>query len=367
MQKQQSVAAIIFFLVIVWMVIPRDNTESLGPPDSIRTVNAVPVDQPTTDILDSLLVRTLEVPAETHMIQTRVRGVTKAFRHVQVRAETAGRLAYEPIPRGARVEAGEVLCELAVDDRGANLTEAESRSEQAEFEYAAAVDLQGRGLQSDVVVAQLKSARESASAAVVRAKIALERTKIRAPFAGIVEMRDVEIGDLLNGGAVCASVLDDSPMLLVGMIPEQNIGSLVVGANVEANLVNQKVITGKVSYLARASDAASRSYRIEIEIDKGFSGLREGITAEIMVDTETVLAHLIPSSALTLNDGGELEVKTLDPNNLVKAQGVAIIGDENTQLGNRIWVTGLTGRVNLVTVGQEIVFDGQRVNSTTGY
>ena len=70
------------------------------------------------------------------MKQTRVRGVTKAFRHVQVRAETVGRLAYEPIPRGARVEAGEVLCELAMDDRGANLTEAESRSEQAEFELS---------------------------------------------------------------------------------------------------------------------------------------------------------------------------------------------------------------------------------------
>ncbi|MDG0998572.1 MAG: hypothetical protein P8P42_08160, partial [Gammaproteobacteria bacterium] len=124
MRKQQSVAAIIFFLVIVWMVVPRNDTQSLGPPDSIRTVNAVSVDQPTTDILDSLLVRTLEVPEATHMKQTRVRGVTKAFRHVQVRAETAGRLAYEPIPRGARVEAGEVLCELAVDDRGANLTEA---------------------------------------------------------------------------------------------------------------------------------------------------------------------------------------------------------------------------------------------------
>lgn len=349
------------------MVFPRSDTESLEPPDLGRTVNAISVGQPTTDILDRLLVRTLQIPEESHMKQTRVRGVTKAFRHVQVRAETAGRLAYEPIPRGARVEAGEVLCELAMDDRGANLTEAESRSEQAEFEYAAALDLQERDLQSDVVVAQLRAARDSASAAVIRAEIALERTKIRAPFAGVVETRNVEIGDLLNGGSVCASVLDDSPMLLVGMIPEQNIGSLSVGANVEAKLVDEKLLTGKVNYLARAADAASRSYRIEVEIDKSFSGLREGITAEIMVDTESVFAHLIPSSALTLNDSGELEVKTLDSNDLVKARAVAIIGDENTQLGNRIWVTGLAGRINLITVGQEIVFDGQRVNSTPGY
>jgi multidrug efflux system membrane fusion protein len=142
---------------------------------------------------------------------------------------------------------------------------------------------------------------------------------------------------------------------------------LLVGADVEAKLVDEKLLTGKVSYLARAADAASRSYRIEVEIDESFSGLREGITAEIMVDTESVFAHLIPSSALTLNDSGELEVKTLDSNDLVKARAVTIIGDENTQLGNRIWVTGLAGKINLITVGQEIVFDGQRVNSTPGY
>jgi multidrug efflux system membrane fusion protein len=217
-----------------------------------------------------------------------------------------------------------------------------------------------------VVVAQLKAARESAAAAVVRAKLALARTKIRAPFAGIVETRNVEVGDLLNGGSICASVLDDSPMLLVGMIPEQNISSLVVGASVNAKLVDEKLLTGKVSYLARASDATSRSYRIEVVIDEGFTGLREGITAEIMVDTESVSAHLIPSSSLTLNDSGELEVKTIDSNDQVKSRSVAIIGDENTQLGNRIWVTGLTGSINLITVGQEIVFDGQRVNTTTG-
>ena len=366
MKKQQTVATVILFLVVVWMVVPRGDTETIDNFEEIRTVSAVEAGQPTTDILDSLLVQTLPVAEKTHMKQTRVRGVTKASRHVQVRAETAGRLSQEPIPRGARVEAGEVLCELAIDDRAANLTEAESRSEQAEFEYLAALDLQERGLQSDVVVAQLKAAKESAAAAVVRAKLALARTKIRAPFAGIVETRNVEVGDLLNGGSICASVLDDSPMLLVGMIPEQNISSLVVGASVNAKLVDEKLLTGKVSYLARASDATSRSYRIEVVIDEGFTGLREGITAEIMVDTESVSAHLIPSSSLTLNDSGELEVKTIDSNDQVKSRSVAIIGDENTQLGNRIWVTGLTGSINLITVGQEIVFDGQRVNTTTG-
>ena len=68
----------------------------------------------------------------------------------------------------------------------------------------AAVDLQARDLQSDVVVAQLKAALESAEVAVTRAQLAVDRTQVVAPFDGVVEQRSVEVGDLLNVGSVCA-------------------------------------------------------------------------------------------------------------------------------------------------------------------
>ena len=60
------------------------------------------------------------------------------------------------------------------------------------------MDLQARDLQSDVVVAQLKAALESAEAAATRAQLAVDRTQIIAPFDGVVEIRSVEVGDLLE-------------------------------------------------------------------------------------------------------------------------------------------------------------------------
>ena len=68
----------------------------------------------------------------------------------------------------AGVEAGDLLCELAVDARDSNLNEAQSRLEQARFEYKASLDLQERGLQSDVIVAQQKAAVAAAEARPLR-------------------------------------------------------------------------------------------------------------------------------------------------------------------------------------------------------
>tara|TARA_B110000503_G_scaffold14943_2_gene20623 strand:- start:39640 stop:40743 length:1104 start_codon:yes stop_codon:yes gene_type:complete len=367
LKKQQLVAIVIFIAVVAWMLIPREGISTAGEAKPAVVVTAAPEGSNAGEGLETPLVRTLAVSEEDYTQQIRIRGRTQAFRHVMVRAEEPGKLISEPVARGARVSQGDVLCELAIDARDANLSESLSRLEQTQFEYKASLDLQKRGLQSEVIVAQQKAAVAAAEAAVRRAELALARTKILAPFDGVVETRSVELGDLLNVGAVCASVLDDSPMLLVGLVPEQNITALEVGSLVEAELGTGMRISGHVTYLARAADTSSRSYRIEVEINNSNTSIREGITAELLVDAQDLRAHQIPSSALTLDDTGEIGVKILDRNNVVQFQRVNIIGDSSNRLNPGVWVTGLSGSTTLVTIGQEIVFPGQRVDSTTTF
>ena len=362
MKKQQLVAAAIFGLVVLWMVVPH-NAETLieKPSETPKVVVAIPEGEPASENADTITVRAERIGPQTYIERIRVRGRTQAYRHVEVRAEQAGRLVSNPVARGARVSEGDILCEIAIDNRAADLQEATSRREQAQFEYAAALDLQERGLQSDVAVSQLKSALDSSEAQVSRAELALQKTKIVAPFDGIVETRSVEMGDLLNAGTVCASILDDSPMLLVGLVPEQDVSALAQGASVSGRLLSGELVSGTVSYIARAADPMSRSYRIEIEVDAKHENLREGITVELLVDANEVAAHLIPSSALTLDDSGSVGVKIIDSSGSVLFRHVEIVGDNTNQLNPGIWVTGLQGSVTLVTLGQEIVFPGQTV------
>lgn len=368
MKKQQLLAAVILVAVVAWMGLPivsPDNAETVIGDSRTKpiTVVALPEGGADSESPDVVTVRAERINSQTYIERIRVRGRTQAYRHVEVRAEEAGRIIGNPVNRGARINEGDVLCEIAVDNREVNLQEAVSRQEQAEFEYEGALDLQEQGLQSDVVVAQLKAALESSKAAVARAKLALEKTKIVAPFDGIVETRTVEVGDLLNIGAVCASILDDSPMLLVGLVPEQDVGALATGARVTGRLLSGEEVEGTVSYLARAADSISRSYRIEIEVDSRYENLREGVTVEILVNANEVIAHRIPSSSLTLDDTGKVGVKIIDRNNTVQFYNIEIIGDETNQLDPGIWVTGLRDTVTLVTLGQEIVFPGQIVEA----
>ena len=366
-KKQQIVAVLLLLALCAWLFIPRP-AESVGEDELAREAAVTPIvalaeDAPAGDATDVAFVRANRILPQVYTSTVRVRGRTEAYRLVEVRAEQAGRIVSNPIPRGARVSEGDVLCEIAVDTRQTDLEEAVARREQAEFEYEAALDLQRRDLQSDVAVAQYRAALESARAAVARAELALEKIRIVAPFDGIVETRTVEIGDLLNVGTVCASVLDDNPMLLVGLVPEQDVGRIEIGAEVSAELVSGETITGRVIYLARSADPSARSYRIEVEVDPGQLAIRSGITTEMQVGASRISAHLIPPSALTLDDAGLLGVKTIDRRNIVEFRNVEIVGDNTSLLNPGVWVTGLDGEVNLITVGQEIVFPGQTVTT----
>lgn len=365
MKTQKLVALGIVVVVVVWMFIGQSNT-SLDINSEAETpdvITAISEELPAPNETAGFTVRAARLSARDYVEYVRVRGRTEAFRSVDVRAEQSGRVVATPVLEGARVTAGDVLCEIAVDTRESDLLEAKSRAEQTKVEYDAAQDLKRQGLTSAVSVAQAKAAHDSATAAVARAQLALDNIKVRAPFDGVVESRPTEIGDLLDRGNVCATVLDDDPMLVVGLVPEQQIGKLAIDAPVNAELLTGERVAARVTYLSRSADEMSRSYRIEATVEQNEEQILDGITAEMFIAASNTRAHLIPPSALTLDDNGLVGVKILNSNNIVAFNPVTVVGDETSQMDAGVWVTGLPEQVTLVTHGQEIVFPGQRVET----
>ena len=183
MNKQKLLALSILAAVVGWMAIPREQNfvqDESADSSSLR-IEVSSEGSSGSEDPGTFVVRAQRISPESYVRQIRVRGRTQAFRHVEVRAEVAGRIVKEPVERGSRVKEGDILCEVAIDNRQVNLSEALSRLDHAEFEYLAALDLQVRELQSVVIVAQLKATLESSKAAVARAKLAIEKTQIVAP------------------------------------------------------------------------------------------------------------------------------------------------------------------------------------------
>ncbi len=364
MKIKHFVAIGLIVIVVVWMAYPRERgalDDGYPLPERDGAVSAVSGNAAINNDNQNFTVRVARVNSQSFVQNIRVRGQTKAFRLVDIRSEVSGRVISTPFIRGARVKAGDVLCEIAVDSRAVDLQEALSRQEQAQMEYQGALDLQERGLSSRVSTAQLKAALDSTAAAVKRAELALQKTQITAPFAGVMETRAVEVGDLMDMGGQCASLLDDTPMLLTGVVPEQEVGKLFLGAPVTASLLTGETVQGKVTYISRAANSSARSYAIEIELENTDFAIRQGVSAEIFIASNETQAHLVPASALTLNDEGLVGIKIVDQNNVVRFASVTIIG-ENTTVDPGMWVTGLPDSSVVITHGQEIVFPGQVVN-----
>jgi len=331
-----------------------------------------------------------------------LRGQTEAARQVQVSAETTGRIVSQPLRKGAFVAEGQLLCQLDPGTRAAQLAEAsarlieagargpESRARVAEAEARlseteindnAARKLSEGGFASQTRVAQTMAAVESARAAVQAAKSGLEsasagvqaaeanvaaaereieKLTINAPFAGLLETDTAELGTLMQAGTLCATIIQLDPIKLVGFVPETEVAKVQVGAMAGARLASGQEVVGRVTFLSRSADTSTRTFRAEVEVPNTDLAIRDGQTVQILIQSDGRIAHLIPQSALTLNDDGDLGLRIVAAGDLAQFVPVAVLRDTI----DGVWLSGLPDEASVIVVGQEYVTDGVKVAPT---
>ena len=339
-----------------------------------------------------------------------VRGETEAMRQVAVMAETTGPVISEPLRSGATVTAGDVLCQIdpgttavrmdvaraqiaeiiarrpeteaRIPEAEAQLLGARAALEEAKINSDNAKKLSQRGFSTTTTVAsttasvaaaeaQVVSAEagvkaaaagidaldaqlESARSSLAEAEKEIERLTIAAPFSGILETDAAELGSLLQPGTPCATVVQLDPIKVVGYVPEINVSRIQTGATAGARLIDGREVTGMVNFVGRSADEQTRTFRVELLVQNEDLSIRDGQTAEIVISTEGKKAHLLPQSALTLDNQGTLGVRVVSDGNTALFQPVTILRD--TQEG--VWLNGLPDQADVILLGQEYVTDG---------
>jgi membrane fusion protein, multidrug efflux system len=307
---------------------------------------------------DTALVRAVQSEAETRTLFLDVRGQTAANRMVQVKSEVAGKIIDLPSEKGLFVNKGDLLCRVAEDSRRAEYTQALAELESAKLEHDGFVDLNKKGLQSGIVLAKAKAALEESRTQTENARLALMKTEIIAPFNGVVTGQQAEVGDYLSPGSVCVSLMEVDPMLVAGRVAEKNIGQIRLEDEVAVQLITGERHIGRVSFVGHAPDDKTRTYPVEVTINNPGALIRTGLTAEMQVPVGAENVHLISPASLVLDDVGSVGVRIVDGDSRVRFMPV-IIADENPA---GIWVKGLPASVDLITVGQEEVSEGQLVS-----
>lgn len=349
--KSWLVSLGIIFAVVVWLI----SGQIGGSSEIVSSSDDMIAKSPAAK--NAVRVRTQS--AELVLRTIIVNGKTAPARFVELSAETDGRIVSIGADRGANVERGGIIVRLDERDRKARLAQAEATVRQREVEYEGRLKLKSGGYVSAAQLQEAVALLEAAKTERLRAQLDLGYMNIRAPFAGALQSRVVEVGDFVKRGDPIATYVDNRTIIVSGSLSEFDAHYVNVGDMAEAQLATGETVQGRIRYVAPVADDATRTFDVELEIDNADGALRIGGTAELRVPAEEVLAHRISPSLLTLDDAGNVGVKIINNDGLVEF----VVADIALSSNDGIWLTGLPQDATIITVGQGYVANGSRVDT----
>ena len=332
------------------VVIAARNAEADAKPFAVRTAVLEP-----TERADTLIVR----------------GRTELDAEVPVRVETSGTVEARLVEKGEFIEPGTEVCRLDAGTREAVLRQAEAaraqaaaQLEQARFDLDSNQQLADRGFAAQSRINGLQAAADAAQASVAaaeaqiaQAREELERATVIASVGGLVQDPVAEVGDVLQPGGVCVTLVDTDPLIVTGQVPETEVGSLEVGMPAGVRLVTGEEVTGEVTFIAAAADPETRTFKVDVAVPNPDAELRAGVTATAAIALEPIRAYPIKASWITLDDEGRIGVGIVEDDDTVGFAPLRILAQDI----DTTWVTGLTPGTRVITLGADYVVPGQRV------
>lgn len=292
-----------------------------------------------------------------HARTIRLSGLTAADKRVALAARADGVIERLALVKGGTVAEGDVVMTLEGPETVAQEKIAAIALAQAERDLERSERLFAGGNTPEAEVTNARSARDAAVAELARARAAVERLDLKAPFAGIVDTLDAELGEWVQTGTPVATILALDPILVQAEVSERDLGAISVGAKARVRLVNGQELDGTVRLVAREASAETRTFQVEIALPNPDLALPSGMTAEVMLSAAPVRAVLVPRSVITLADTGELGLRVVGADNVTAFAAITIIDDTPEGLV----VSGVPAGTRIITAGQDLVRNGETV------
>jgi len=338
-------------LIMVWLVSGSFGDDETPTDDAHANATGVAATQ------SKVRVRTQTAEEIIRMII--VNGKTAPARIVELSAETDGRVEFIGAERGANVERGGTIVMLDERDRNARLAQANATVKQREVEYEGRLKLQSKSYVSEAQLQEAIAQLEAAKTELRRAELDLEYMATRAPFDGALQSRVVEIGDFLKRGDPIATFVDNRTIIVAANVSEFDARHVAVGESAEARLATGERVRGTIRFVAPVANEATRTFAVELEVDNQAGQLRAGGTAELFIPAETIYAHRVSPSLLTLDDAGNVGIKIINSDGAVEF----VVADIALSTSSGVWLAGLPETATIITVGQGFVNSGTVVEA----
>ncbi|MBN8479449.1 MAG: efflux RND transporter periplasmic adaptor subunit, partial [Burkholderiales bacterium] len=228
-------------------------------------------------------------------------GSLRSDESITVRPEVAGRIAAIGFNEGQRVEKGTMLLRLDPSVNDAEVRQARANMTLAKTKYDRAVDLSKSNFISGQARDEAENNLKVAEAALALAEAKLAKTEIRAPFSGVIGLRQVSVGDYVKEGADLVNLEAIDPLKVDFRVPEIYLRQVRVGQPLEVTLdaVAGRVYNGRVYAINPLVDAAGRSIVIRAQVANTDTRLRPGMFARVrLITEERADALVVPEQAL---------------------------------------------------------------------
>ncbi|MCB1740326.1 MAG: efflux RND transporter periplasmic adaptor subunit, partial [Gammaproteobacteria bacterium] len=287
-------------------------------------------------------------------------GTLRADESVTLRPEIAGRIEKILFTEGQQVRKGEPLFRLDAALIRADLNEANANLALSQRSFDRAEDLIDRKLiaQSDYDSARSKLSVDRAKQASARTR--LDKSVIRSPFAGVVGLRQVSVGEYVSVGQALVDVVSIDPIKLEFAVPELYLSQVKVGqaVNLRADAFPGERFAGEVYAVAPQIDLATRSLTVRARVPNPDGKLRPGQFSSVSLVLDRVSdAMIIPEQALWPLGDKQYVYRVVDG----KADQVEVRTGQR-QPGKVQIVSGLNAGDTVITAGQQKIGAGSPVN-----
>ncbi|MCU0971114.1 MAG: efflux RND transporter periplasmic adaptor subunit [Gammaproteobacteria bacterium] len=307
-----------------------------------------------------------DVHLEPFVDRVEALGTLRANEMVVLTANVTEQVTAIHFDDGRRVHAGELLVELTNTEEKAALQEARAAEEEAKAQYERVKPLAAQGSAAKSVYDERLREWETAKARLAVAQSRLEDRLVKAPFAGVVGLRNISVGALVRPGDVITTLDDDAVMKLEFHVPATYIETLRPGLAIvaRARAYEGRDFRGQVRSVDSRVDPVTRSVIARAEIPNPDRVLRPGMLMSVELLKKPRDALVIPESAV-VPSGRKTFVFRVDDAAGGKAQRREVRLGSRRQ-GEVEVLEGLAAGDRVVSHGTQRVRDGQPVTVVPG-
>ena len=360
MKLHQFAAIIVLLLSAAWILTGQFSAVGSAADTDSDSPNTVIARQTADEKEQGQTLQTVgvaQIPSSLHARSVRVSGITQSDMKTTLTARSSAVVSTISVTKGDMVSKDDVILTLAPEGRNAALASAKQSLEQAKIDADAKEKLVKNGTlpsqQLDIAMVALRAAESQ----VEVAKADVDRLTVKAAFDGVIDDISVEQGAAVQPGTPVATLISLDPIIGKGEVNESDLSIVKIGNEASLRLVDGSVKTGKIQFVSREAQANTRTYAVEIVIPNADFSIPSGMTSELILRGKPVLSTPVPRSVITLNNAGELGVRSVNNENKVVFHPIDIVDDSTGAL----ILGGIPKDARIIVAGQNLVTEDQLV------